>query len=80
MENQSSSGLLLPRKRRRDGSNGETEEGEKLGKIPRCTVVSQLCASVLALHVGAALAIYLCTVCPCMSGCDILRGGRKVGT
>lgn len=38
MEAQSSSGLLLSRKRRRDGSNGEAEEGERLGKIPRCTV------------------------------------------
>ncbi|XP_076018492.1 choline-phosphate cytidylyltransferase A isoform X2 [Genypterus blacodes] len=38
MEAESSSGLLLPRKRRRDGSNGEAEEGERLGKIPRCTV------------------------------------------
>lgn len=40
MEAEGSSGLLLSRKRRRDGSNGETEEGERLGKIPRCTVVS----------------------------------------
>uniref|UniRef100_A0A3Q3W7W5 choline-phosphate cytidylyltransferase n=1 Tax=Mola mola TaxID=94237 RepID=A0A3Q3W7W5_MOLML len=38
MEAQSSSALLLSRKRRREGSNGETEEGERLGKIPRCTV------------------------------------------
>lgn len=38
MEAQSSSGLLLSRKRRREGSNGEAEEGERLGKIPRCTV------------------------------------------
>lgn len=38
MEAQSSSTLLLSRKRRRDGSNGEAEEGERLGKIPRCTV------------------------------------------
>lgn len=45
MEAQSSSGLLLSRKRRREGSNGETDEGERLGKIPRCTVVSQLDSS-----------------------------------
>uniref|UniRef100_A0AAZ1Y1A2 choline-phosphate cytidylyltransferase n=1 Tax=Oreochromis aureus TaxID=47969 RepID=A0AAZ1Y1A2_OREAU len=38
MEAQSSSTLLLSRKRRRDGSNGEAEEGERFGKIPRCTV------------------------------------------
>uniref|UniRef100_A0A8C2XHS1 choline-phosphate cytidylyltransferase n=1 Tax=Cyclopterus lumpus TaxID=8103 RepID=A0A8C2XHS1_CYCLU len=38
MEAQSSSGLLLSRKRRRESFNRETEEGEKLGKIPRCTV------------------------------------------
>ncbi|XP_026230841.1 phosphate cytidylyltransferase 1, choline, alpha a isoform X2 [Anabas testudineus] len=38
MEAQSSSGPLLSRKRRREGSNGEPEDGERLGKIPRCTV------------------------------------------
>lgn len=42
MQAQSSSELLLSRKRKRDGSNGEAEEGERTGKIPRCTVVSQL--------------------------------------
>lgn len=41
MQAQSSSELLLSRKRKRDGSNGEMEEGERTGKIPRCTVVSQ---------------------------------------
>ncbi|TWW72692.1 choline-phosphate cytidylyltransferase A [Takifugu flavidus] len=38
MQAQSSSELLLSRKRKRDGSNGEMEEGERSGKIPRCTV------------------------------------------
>ncbi|MED6276194.1 Choline-phosphate cytidylyltransferase A [Characodon lateralis] len=38
MEPQSSHELGIARKRRREGSNGETEEGERLGKIPRCTV------------------------------------------
>ncbi|KAJ0011735.1 hypothetical protein NQD34_012709 [Periophthalmus magnuspinnatus] len=38
MEAESSSGLLLSRKRRREGSNGEAEESERLGKIPRFTV------------------------------------------
>ncbi|KAF3699203.1 Choline-phosphate cytidylyltransferase A [Channa argus] len=38
METEGSSGLLLSRKRRREGSNGDTDEGERLGKIPRCTV------------------------------------------
>uniref|UniRef100_A0A3B3ZGX9 choline-phosphate cytidylyltransferase n=1 Tax=Periophthalmus magnuspinnatus TaxID=409849 RepID=A0A3B3ZGX9_9GOBI len=37
MEAESSSGLLLSRKRRREGSNGEAEESERLGKIPRFT-------------------------------------------
>lgn len=41
MEAESSSGPVLSRKRRREGSNGETDEGERLGKIPRCTVVGQ---------------------------------------
>lgn len=60
MEAQSSSALLLSRKRRREGSNGETEEGERLGKIPRCTVVSQLCASVvIEQHFLHTLAIYI---------------------
>lgn len=45
MEAESSCELLLSRKRRREGSNGETEEGERLVKIPRSTVVSQLRAS-----------------------------------
>lgn len=76
MENQSSSGLLLSRKRRREGSNGEAEEGERLGKIPRCTVVSQLCASAVteqsvcpAVSVGSACGShsgYLCNVCMSM--------------
>lgn len=65
---QSSSGLLLARKRKREGSNGETEEGERIGKIPRCTVVSQLCASAVigqhvsggCMHVQATQAIYIC--------------------
>lgn len=72
MEAQSSSELLLSRKRRREGSNGETEEGERLVKIPRCTVVSQLCASAVieqrvwpevsigSVHVQAPLAGYIC--------------------
>ncbi|KAM4728917.1 choline-phosphate cytidylyltransferase A [Anableps anableps] len=38
MEAQSSHELVMSRKRRREGSNGETEEGERFGKIPRCTV------------------------------------------
>lgn len=38
MEAQSSSELLLSRKRKRESSNREIEEGERLGKIPRCTV------------------------------------------
>uniref|UniRef100_A0A3Q2PV76 choline-phosphate cytidylyltransferase n=1 Tax=Fundulus heteroclitus TaxID=8078 RepID=A0A3Q2PV76_FUNHE len=38
MEAQSSHELVMARKRRREGSNGETEEGERLGKIPRYTV------------------------------------------
>lgn len=38
MEAQSSSGLLLSRKRRRESFNREAEEGERLGKTPRCTV------------------------------------------
>lgn len=86
MENQSSSGLLLSRKRRREGSNGEAEEGERLGKIPRCTVVSRLYASAVieqrvcpAVSVGsnveATLAIYVLYACPCMHGCDILIEG-----
>lgn len=45
MQAQSSSELLLSRKRKRDGSNGDREEGERTGKIPRCTVVSQLSRS-----------------------------------
>lgn len=45
MQAQSSNELLLSRKRKRDGSNGEMEEGERTGKIPRCTVVSQLSRS-----------------------------------
>lgn len=61
METQSSSGLLLSRKRRREGSNGETEEGEKLGKILRCTVVSQLHSSpFFELHIWLAVANVLC--------------------
>ncbi|XP_014887143.1 choline-phosphate cytidylyltransferase A isoform X1 [Poecilia latipinna] len=38
MAAQSSNELVMSRKRKREGSNGETEEGERLGKIPRCTV------------------------------------------
>ncbi|XP_072297351.1 choline-phosphate cytidylyltransferase A isoform X1 [Eucyclogobius newberryi] len=38
MEAEGSSGLLLSRKRRREGSNGEAEDRERLGKIPRFTV------------------------------------------
>lgn len=45
MQAECSSELLLSRKRKRDGSNGEMEEGERTGKIPRCTVVSQLSQS-----------------------------------
>lgn len=45
MQAQCSSELLLSRKRKRDGSTRETEEGERTGKIPRCTVVSQLAQS-----------------------------------
>ncbi|RVE61876.1 hypothetical protein OJAV_G00173480 [Oryzias javanicus] len=38
MEPQSSCDLLLSRKRKKEDSNGETDEGERPGKIPRCTV------------------------------------------
>uniref|UniRef100_A0A4W5MR06 choline-phosphate cytidylyltransferase n=1 Tax=Hucho hucho TaxID=62062 RepID=A0A4W5MR06_9TELE len=38
MEAHSSSRSSLSRKRRRDGSNGETEEVERPGKVPRSTV------------------------------------------
>uniref|UniRef100_A0A3P9IEW6 choline-phosphate cytidylyltransferase n=1 Tax=Oryzias latipes TaxID=8090 RepID=A0A3P9IEW6_ORYLA len=38
MEAQSSCDLLLSRKRKKEDSNGETDEGERPGKIPRCTV------------------------------------------
>lgn len=55
MEAQSSSTLLLSRKRRRDGSNGEAEEGERLGKIPRCTVVSLCALRVTEHHVYPAV-------------------------
>uniref|UniRef100_A0AAZ3QQD7 choline-phosphate cytidylyltransferase n=1 Tax=Oncorhynchus tshawytscha TaxID=74940 RepID=A0AAZ3QQD7_ONCTS len=41
MEAHSSSRSSLSRKRRRDGSNGETEEVERPGKVPRSTVVSE---------------------------------------
>lgn len=54
MQAQSSSELLLSRKRKRDGSNGEMEEGERSGKIPRCTVVSQLSRS------GRFFRVYMC--------------------
>lgn len=43
MEAQSSSGLVLSRKRRRESSTRDSEEGERLGKYPKCTVVSQRC-------------------------------------
>lgn len=32
----------LSRKRKREGSNGEAEEGEKPVKLKRCTVVSEI--------------------------------------
>ncbi|KAF6727671.1 Choline-phosphate cytidylyltransferase A [Oryzias melastigma] len=38
MEAQSSCDLLLSRKRKKEDSNGETDEGERPWKIPRCTV------------------------------------------
>nr|XP_040026989.1 choline-phosphate cytidylyltransferase A [Gasterosteus aculeatus aculeatus]XP_040026990.1 choline-phosphate cytidylyltransferase A [Gasterosteus aculeatus aculeatus] len=38
MEAQSSSGLVLSRKRRRESSTRDSEEGERLGKYPKCTV------------------------------------------
>lgn len=58
MQAQSSSELLLSRKRKRDGSNGEMEEGERSGKIPRCTVVSQLSPS---LYVSQPLRLWIHT-------------------
>ena len=41
MEAESSSEMLLTRKRRRESSNGDKDEGERHVKFPRCTVVSQ---------------------------------------
>ncbi|XP_028986720.1 choline-phosphate cytidylyltransferase A isoform X2 [Betta splendens] len=38
MEAESSSGPVPSRKRRREGSNGEADEGERRAKVPRCTV------------------------------------------
>lgn len=62
MEAQSSSGLLLTRKRRREGSNGETDESERLVKIPRCTVVRKLSLSpVFAQHLFTLSVLHVLT-------------------
>lgn len=71
MEALSSHQLVLSRKRRREGSNGETEEGERLGKIPRCTVVS---STLLLKHV------LTCVLNLAKVSCGFLNGLQRQGS